>query len=234
MCSSVRIFAAIAGLLAAINVARAADLPAPAPASVPAVPFTWSGLYIGLNAGYSGATLTETLSGAVAGTASTNIPGFIGGVQLGVNYQISAVVLGFETDFDGSTQNKSVNVGALATNTAQIPWIATFRARAGLAFDRLLVYVTGGGAATELVSTVNVNGGIGSASTNQTHSGWTAGGGLEAAVTNTLSARVEYLYFDAGNFSIASVNGPPLVAASGHLKDSMVRAGVNYRFPVAW
>ena len=113
-----------------------------------------------------------------------------------------------------------------------MPWIGTLRGRVGYAFDRILLYVTAGGAATQLVSTVNV-GAIGSASTTFTHGAWTAGGGVEAAITEDLSARVEYLYVDTGNFFVAQV-GPPVVTVTGRVQDNLVRAGVNYRLPVAW
>jgi outer membrane immunogenic protein len=233
MRTNLKVFASVACLLATVTTAHAADLAVPR-APAPAVPYTWSGLYIGLNAGYSGGTLAETLSGAAAGSGSASIPGAVGGFQVGANYQMNALVLGFEADFDGAAATKSINVGGgLAANTAQIPWFGTFRARAGFAFDRMLLYATAGGAATQLRSSVNITG-IGTSSTTFTHSGWTAGGGLEAAISNDLSARVEYLYVDTGNFSVAEVGGPPPASASGHLKDSLVRAGLNYRLPVAW
>ena len=92
-------------------------------------------------------------------------------------------MLGFEADFDGTMATKSIN-GALTQGTAQIPWIGTFRGRVGVAFDRLLIYATAGGAATQLFANVN-NTPIGSAQTTETHGGWTAGGGLNMASTST-------------------------------------------------
>jgi outer membrane immunogenic protein len=221
------LFAAIVGLLAVTDLAWGADLSTPPLAPVP---YSWSGLYIGLNAGYTSAKVTETASGG-GGTASSNLSGGIGGFQIGANYQTGALVLGFEADFDGTMTTKSVT-GTGITGTAQIPWIGTLRGRVGYAFDRILLYVTAGGAATQLVSTVNV-GAIGSASTTFTHGAWTAGGGLEAAITEDLSARVEYLYVDTGNINVAQV-GPPVVTVTGRVQDNLVRAGVNYRLPVAW
>jgi len=234
MWSSVKFFGAVVGVFAATAVARAADLALPA-AAPPAAAYSWSGLYLGLNAGYAGPTLTETFSDG-SGSGSARIPSGVGGFQIGANYQISALVLGFETDFDGTTATKSIVAGP-SSNTAQIPWIATLRARAGVALDRWLLYVTAGGAATELRSYVTPTGNLaalGSAGSTAIHSGWTAGGGLEAAVTNELSARVEYLYFDTGHFSIVELGGPPTVTINGRLRDNLVRAGVNYRLPVAW
>src|SRR5580698_2320629 len=184
-----RIVSAVVGLLAVTAPARAADL-SPPPVAAP-VPYSWSGLYIGLNAGYANAKVTETASGGV-GSGSANVPGGLGGVQIGANYQTGAIVLGFEADFAGYMGTKSVTVaGGAVSGTAQIPWIGTLRGRVGYAFDRFLLYATAGGAATQLISTVNV-GAIGSSSTTNTHGGWTAGGGLEAAITDSLSAFVDY------------------------------------------
>ena len=76
-------------------------------------------------------------------------------------------------------------------------------------------------------------GAIGSASTSNTTGAWTAGGGLEAAITDNLSARVEYLFLDTGNITVAQV-GPPFVTVTGRLQDNLVRVGLNYRLPVAW
>ena len=127
MWSSTKLLAAIVGLLAITAAADAADLALPS-AAPPAAAWSWSGLYLGLNAGYSGATLDETLSGAATGSGSANIPAAVGGFQLGANYQIGAVVLGIETDFDGSTANKSITAG-IASSGAQMPWIEPLRGR---------------------------------------------------------------------------------------------------------
>ncbi len=230
MSSRIKVVAAVAGVLAVTAPAWGADLsPPPAPTY-----YDWTGLYLGLNAGYASATVTETPSDG-SGSGSASIPGGIGGAQIGYNYQIGAVVVGFEADFDGSMATKSITAGS-ASGTVQIPWIATARGRVGYAFDRLLVYATAGGAATQLYSTVNVAA-IGSASSSNTTGAWTAGGGLEAAITDNLSARVEYLYLDTGNITVAQVGGtppPPFVTVTGRLQDNLVRVGLNYRLPVAW
>jgi outer membrane immunogenic protein len=110
--------------------AQAADLPtrkeAPAPIFVPP-PFTWTGFYVGVNAGGlwpSGgrsASILDPNAGIDGGFVNAGFPGglgsksagFIGGGQAGYNWQTGAFVLGVETDFDGSTLSKSFNnVGA--------------------------------------------------------------------------------------------------------------------------
>lgn len=227
-------FAAIAGVLAAAGAAAAADLTLPP--VVPA-PYSWTGLYLGLNAGYAGAAVTNTVAGSgLDGSGSVSIPGGIGGAQVGFNYQLGAMVMGFEADLDGTMATKSsatiTAAGGVTSGTDQIPWIGTFRGRLGYAFGHILVYATAGGAATQFVSNLNV-GSIGSASTTFTHGAWTAGGGVETAITDNLSARLEYLYLDTGNINIAQV-GPPFVTVTGRVQENLVRAGLNYRLPVAW
>lgn len=230
----VKVFAAAAALLSMGSLAWGADL-SPAPVAAP-VSYTWSGLYIGLNAGYASPNVEETVSGAATGSGSTSIPGGLGGAQIGANYQTGYLVLGFETDLDGSMANKSTNIDGVVTGDNKIPWLGTLRGRVGLALDRWLLYATAGGAATELRSNVAVAG-VGSASVDRTHGGWTAGGGLEFAITDSLSAKLEYLYFDTGSFGIAQVAGtppPPFAEVDGRIRESVVRAGLNYRLPVAW
>jgi outer membrane immunogenic protein len=218
--------AALAGILASSDCARAAELALPP--SVPPALYTWTGLYIGGNAAYDGADLNETVSGG-GGTTSANIPGFLAGAQIGGNYQFGPIVLGAEADFDGSTVSKSIT-GPVISGTEQMPWVATFRGRLGVAFDRFLVYGTAGATAIDLRSTINA-GAAGSASTDVTHDAWTAGGGVEYAFTDSLSARLEYLYLDTGNINVAYIS--PL-AVSGRVQEDIVRAGLNFRLPVAW
>ena len=233
MALRIKVVAAVVGVLAVTKLASAADLSPPPPPAT----YNWTGLYIGLNAGYASATVANTVAGGgLDGSGSVSIPGGIGGAQIGYNYQIGPLVLAFEADFDGTMATKSsatiASAGGTTSGTVQIPWVGTLRGRVGYAFDRFLVYATAGGAATQLFSNLNV-GTIGSASTSITTGAWAAGGGLEAAITDNLSARVEYLYLDTGNITLAQV-GPPFVTVTGRLQDNLVRAGINYRLPVAW
>jgi len=224
---------ALIGLVAGTGCALSADLsPTSAPTPIPApAAYNWSGVYIGLNAGYGFATDATTASGGgVSASVSENLPGFIGGAQLGVNYQMGAVVWGFEADFDASTQDQSLASGVLS-GTSQMPWFGTLRGRLGVAFDRMLVYGTAGGAAGALRSNFTIP--AGTTSTTETYGTWTAGAGLEYGITDNLSARLEYLYLDSGNVT-TGVIGSPATTVTSRLKDNLVRAGLNYRFPVAW
>jgi outer membrane immunogenic protein len=164
------------------------------------------------------------LSGFVT-TGSENLSGFIGGGQLGGNYQISSIVLGLEADFDYSGQNRTSTVGIFKQSDS-IPWIGTLRGRIGYATGRVLLYGTAGGAEGKLSSTITAAG-FGSISGWKTHGAWAAGGGVEIGVTENLSARIEYLYLDTGNINLATF-GP--VTVTGRVQDNLVRAGLNWRF----
>jgi hypothetical protein len=109
---------------------------------LPPVPFyDWTGVYVGANLGYASATISNTTtSGSTSTTSSQTMTGFIGGGQLGANFQYRHTVFGVEVDADASSQKASSN-----TLTARMSSFATARARLGYAYDRIHYYVTGGG-----------------------------------------------------------------------------------------
>jgi len=73
----------------------------------------------------------------------------------------------------------------------------------------------------------------GTTSTTVTYGTWTAGVGVEYAITDNLSARVEYVYLDKGHVA-TGVIGSPATTITSRVQDNLVRAGLNYRFPIAW
>ena len=193
---------------------------APAPGQ-----YSWSGFYLGLNAGGAFGTTSATASGG--GSASVKEPGFIGGAQFGANYQTGPVVWGFEADYDASTQNQSLPASALTGSAAKMPWLATLRGRVGWAFDRALVYGTAGAAAGELRSITAIP--AGTTSTSVTYGTWIAGAGIEYGITDNLSARLEYLHLDKNDIATGFI-GPPVMTLTSHLQNNLMRAGLNYRF----
>lgn len=245
-----RVLVAMGGLLAATSLAWAADLPpAPYPTSPavytpPAPPvYSWTGFYLGANGGYgwasSSGTTTVVVPGAAAtGTSSGNTNGGVAGGQVGYNYQIGAFVLGAEADMQWSGQSNttstSCGAGCTLSETAGIDWFATVRARAGVTFDRLLVYGTGGLAILNTSDKLNALGfgaTINLVSLSDTSVGFAAGAGAEYAITNSILAKVEYLYMQAdanASGAFALVGGT--VTETATIKDSIVRAGVNYKF----
>lgn len=240
--------------------ALAADLaPMPVEPIAPLeLPFDWSGFYVGVNGGYGlgqgDATLvTNGLPAPV--NLPPNIPGklndlstdaFLGGVQVGYNAQFGVWVFGLEGDIDYFNGNDKVSVDwPLGRNSIEVEynWLATARARAGYAYDRLLIYATGGVAFADIDTTYAYSraipfAGSGSHSDSSTSVGWTAGLGAEYAFTSNWSVKIEGLYADFGSddakFDQDVGFGPgfPRLVGKAEAEHALtiVRAGLNYRF----
>jgi outer membrane immunogenic protein len=217
----------VAGLLAlagSIGTAVAADLSQPpppyykAPAAIPV--YNWTGLYLGINGG--GAWGTSNWSGV---PTSFNTSGGLVGGQIGYNWQFGQFVYGLEGDIDWTSIRSDSNAGGCAGVACQTnsDFLSTVRGRVGFAADRFMPYVTGGLAIGNIRAS-DVFGGI-----NQTNAGWTVGGGVEFALSGPWTAKVEYLYTDLGNAACNLACGAPF-GNNVSLTDSVVRAGINYRF----
>ncbi len=259
-------FAFTAASLLALTLATgasAADLPrkSVAPAFAPVPAFSWTGFYLGVNGGYSAtqfdrsAAMNPAFVGGpplvnatnTLGTRSIKADGFTGGVQGGYNYQINSFVVGLEGDFNFVDAKKSISPEGFTpgflvlSSTSKVEWLATIRGRLGLAFDRFLVYGTGGVAFASVKVTDQIdfrpNGapslGAPGASSN-TRTGYALGGGVEYAFTNNWTVKAEYLYVDLGktNYSHGAVTGVPTsnVELSNKTKLNIARIGVNYKF----
>lgn len=211
------------GIVAA-GAASAADLPSRkgpvvAPVYVPA--FTWTGFYVGANAGYAWGNVNASVTNFTRTVSIGDLDGFVGGGQVGYNYQMGQFVLGVEADIQGADLSTGSNAFGDSVSTE---YFGTVRARVGLAFDRFLPYVTGGWAYGNVKTVV---GGVGS--TDKTHTGgYAIGAGLEYAFTNNWTAKVEYLYVDLGEKNAFTVNNVAGVKMGTDF--SVVRAGVNYKF----
>jgi outer membrane immunogenic protein len=216
------------GLIAA-GAASAADLPSrkgPVMAPVAYVPaFTWTGFYVGANAGYAWGQIDSTNLGIV--NPFSDPDGFIGGGQIGYNYQINQFVLGLEADFQGADlKSRATNFAGTVSASNEINWFGTVRGRVGYAFDRFLPYFTGGFAYGNVKNKITAP--TFAFSDDNTQYGWTIGGGLEYAFTNNLTAKVEYLYVDLDKESFSVPGGT--FNANVETKFSVVRAGLNYKF----
>jgi outer membrane immunogenic protein len=223
--------------LALISAASAADLPrrgpvykAPEAAFAPA--FSWTGFYVGGHIGAGWNRSVWTAPGFY--DADIDSTGFIGGGQVGWNYQFAnRIVIGIEGDFTGTTMDETVS-GCFAdptqTCTTQVDWTAMLTGRLGYAFDRSLVYFKGG-AAWAKFNYSNPTPTIPDTFTaSETRSGWTIGGGWEYAFAPNWSAKLEYNYLDFGNDQITFVGatGPFLENVDNEIHQ--VKLGVNYRF----
>lgn len=212
----------IGALLAGVATsAVAADLPtynaAPAPAVYVPPPFSWTGVYFGVNGGYGWASTNSNSFGNPSG-------GFVGGT-VGANYQMGQFVFGAEGDWDwANLANTQTNL--LVSNHMDIDQILTARARAGVAFDRALIFVTGGYAGVETNASFAVFNGFGG-SQNSWVSGGAIGGGVEYAFTNNVTAKVEYLYLP---LSSTTYFGSTVWSERAPVDVSLLRAGLNYKF----
>ena len=236
--------------------ARAADLPVKAPVAV-ATPWSWTGFYIGGNIG--GALEYSRLQdpfGPVSFGDSVTTTAFIAGGQIGGNYQIGNVVLGAEADLSWATSRGDetcfglVGGAFFASNCSVDPTLfGTLTGRLGYAFGRTLIYAKAGAAweRTSVDMAVNTNPGQHFlASTNGYGEwGWTAGAGVEYALTPAWSLMLEYdhLGFDTANVATPYVPGNPLpghpVGPIAGLSSGVdeVKLGINYRFgtdPTLW
>ena len=195
------------------------------------VGFNWSGFYVGVQGGYG---FGDANARTIVPGASLDIDGWLAGGQIGMNWQPagSPWVLGVEVDSAFSALDGSVSAtaaGATATVSSEVQYLGSARLRAGLATDKLLTYVTGGlaWANNEVTGSASFRGLSASLSDDQTHVGWTVGGGLEWVFAAQWTAKVEYLYTDLGEKTYFS---NVLGGFDGDLQFHMIRAGVNYRF----
>ena len=216
-------------ILAFTGAAVAADLPSRrAPQSdyyAPPPMFTWTGFYLGLNAGYGWGAFTNG-SNQVFGAPS----GFEGGVTGGFNWQATQnIVLGLEGDLDLSSISNSNQLPFFRFNgDGKQSSLATIRPRIGYSADRALIYLTGGLAMGSVSANINDWRSLpffSSMSSFQT--GFAVGAGLEYAFTDHLSAKAEYLFTSLG--SKDAFAGTPDWMSVG-INTSQVRAGVNYHF----
>jgi outer membrane immunogenic protein len=200
---------------------------APPPAYPVARVYDWTGFYVGINGGGAfGTTNWFSVPNIIGGSANLT-SGLVGGTA-GYNLQTGEpYVLGIEADLDWTGLKATTASTACAPNPAcqlSAPVLGTVRLRFGYAFDAILPYVTGGAAIANLSADI-VGAPFGTATA--TNLGWTAGAGVEFAISNALRAKVEYLHVDLNGFScnIACGGGP----VSFNVTSNIIRAGLNYR-----
>ena len=196
------------GVLALGSQAAAADLPVKAgPAPVPV--YDWSGFYVGGFGGYAfgNQNLNNALGPAGFANFTTNweTHGAFGGGEIGYNWQSGNIVFGIEADGAGSNIQGRDNFALTDVNGLpmddfnKLKWVASLRARGGIAVDRLLLFFDGGWAVGDIAHTNTVLGGAVDQFTVQ-RNGLAAGGGIAYAMTDNLIGKIEYRYFDLGTY----------------------------------
>jgi outer membrane immunogenic protein len=236
-----------AGLLSIVGVvdAAAADLSAPMYTKAPMVAaFSWTGCYIG---GHVGGAFTEDRTTSMfGGSTSFSSSGFVGGGQIGCDYQFApAWVVGFEgraawSSLKSGHPATAVNLVTGATVPAQFnlrnDFLASATARLGYAAaDHWLVYARGGAAWTnEKIDEAFAPPLIGPVdpSATTTRTGWTVGAGAERVFAPHWSTTLEYNYYDFGSHGITLVDPRGVTVSGLTLKDTIhaLTVGVNYRF----
>jgi outer membrane immunogenic protein len=232
-----------AGIAGVSGTGLAADLPVKAPMPAPLPPFSWTGFYIGGNIGGAWAhrDVTDTLRGLNFSATSDGV--FIGGTQVGFNYQMGGFVLGVEGDFDWAGHNNSNNgagvvvpgVGAVRV-TANDKWIATLAARFGFAFDHWLLYGKAGGGwvgANNFTITNDTTGASISGGSSNSNSGFVVGAGIEYAITNFWTLKGEYDYLGLSNsrtliIPVGALAGDVFTNRSRNVQ--MFKVGFNFLF----
>lgn len=233
------------GALAVSAPAFAAPLPPPIE--------MWNGWYVGGNVGASFGTAKDSStigSGVPFSSTSANLNGVIGGAQFGYNYHATpSWLLGFESDFQGSSEQASATT-TMATaftpavlarqfpppntlvDVEKLQWFGTVRGRVGWTPNQgALLYLTGGLAYGGVTSNPTFN--TFNANFSTTKVGWVIGTGVEVFIVKNWTAKVEYLYMDLGSITNTFTVGlaPPVpFVLNSHITDQIVRVGFNYHF----
>lgn len=245
----VKFAAAAAILLASTSIGYAADMAVKAPYIAPAAVWNWTGFYLGGHVGAGWGTTESSLTGiggvAIPGgfaIAQNSRSGFLGGGQIGYNFQSGWAVFGVQGDFDGmDVKGTTPCLGGLASCTAKSDWMGTVTGRfGGVVGDRTLVYVKGGAAWMHTDHTLGITAGfggpgVGSVSSSSTALGWVLGLGAEYAFDHNWSAFIEYDYIDFQKKNIVldfSSFGVGAATANADIKSklSIAKVGLNYKF----
>ena len=187
----------------ACQAASAADLyrPASLKDEVAAPPAAiWSGLYVGGHVGLATGNTTGGIPGFPPSNTDYDMNGAMWGGHVGYNFQFNRYVLGVEGTFDGTSLDGDTSCVLFMSCHREADWIGTIVARAGfLVTPNTLIYGMGGIAWGKLKTKVSIPiFGGGALSGDETHTGWTAGVGIEQAFTDRISARIEYAHVDLG------------------------------------
>ncbi|MCM2503953.1 outer membrane beta-barrel protein [Aureimonas altamirensis] len=255
-------FALLLASAAFVTPAVAADViyeePAPAPVVAYEPAFTWTGFYVGGQAGVafnrdSGLFSTDS---SFIGSSDDGEASFIGGGHVGYDYQMGNFLIGAVADLsyiDASTASSYTLPGSAVVYGAQqdIDYVGTVRAKLGYAADRIAVYATGGlaygdtsnnylGSSTATLSVGGAAPALYNVSVEEDTDdvGYSVGAGVEYLVTQNFSFGVEYLYTDLGDSKLdvtytpvaGGTAGSVTTTSSSDLDFHTVWAKASFRF----
>jgi outer membrane immunogenic protein len=257
MTKNILVGVAIAALSALPAVAADIPVKAPvvAPVMAPAV-YNWTGVYIGGNVGggWGRANYQNTANTTFFGDVSPppsplntpfnhNTRGFIGGGQIGYNWQSGSFVFGVEAMFDYSDIKGGINplrgglppLGMDDNFETRIRSLFLATARVGHAWNNWLIYAKGGYAGGDVrvsvSDVVGINQGSGSASSWR--SGWTVGAGVEYGITPnwTVAGEYNYVRLQSGSYQLAGAAAPALYTFDVATRDThLALVKLNYKF----
>jgi outer membrane immunogenic protein len=232
-----------------IQGAEAADM-----STIPPEPMEdWSGFYIGLHGGWGWGDADFSIrdsdftdNSVLENGFSTDLDGPVAGAQIGFNWQINNFLLGIEADgswsgIDGDLRIEDIEPpppGYPFNADTDIDWLASIRGRAGLVWNTILLYATGGIAFASLdVDADTTVAGYPTTihdSDSGTTTGWVLGGGVEAMLGSNITGRLEFLHYDFSNEEL-SFNFDPqsdsyFLDVEGDLDVNVIRAGLNFLF----
>jgi outer membrane immunogenic protein len=232
-------------------------------AAVPPPIYSWTGFYVGVNAGYGFGNDHSQIDLTAPGGTSTSEPGVavtprggLGGVQVGYNWQAAPHWLaGFEADLQGTAQNDTVCSSVVCFNQTgaaggpgfeiitvqhQLDYFGTLRGRLGYVHNNTLFYGTGGLAFGHVRETVHLStsgGTLLDQGTTKDLTGYVVGGGIEASLWGGWSAKGEYLYMNLGNLSqnidASALQAGTSIVSNSTVRDHIVRLGLNYHIGAA-
>jgi outer membrane immunogenic protein len=220
--------------------AFAADMPTKGPVykATPAPVFSWSGCYLGANAGYLWAE-KKWFDGPTGTYDVKNDPsGGLGGMQAGCNYQTGAWVFGIQGDYDwadASARNVAFPTSTFTVGqnlTSSVRDLASLTGRVGYSQDHFLGYVKGGVAwVSDKYKSINAAGVLLSTA-KESRSGWTIGVGGEYAFAPNWSAFIEYDYYNFGKHlnTFNLLGGGVDFTENIRQRVDVVKVGLNYRF----
>lgn len=223
----------VAALLANFSVPAIAADPG-LPMEQPPASFTWAGAYVGGQLGYAwGDSALEFESSS--SRVHYDPDGAIGGIYAGYNHAFANnLVVGVETDFQFSGVDASdvrlvpaQGFPALYRFQSEQKWNGSLRARLAYDVDRLLPFLTAGVAFARYEHGQSFEAAF-PFSRTETYTGWTLGGGVDYAMTDSVIVRAEYRYSDFGSENFSDV--PVWQNHAVDLKTNDIRLGVAYKF----
>jgi opacity protein-like surface antigen len=203
----------------------------------------WSGFYFGGDGGFGWETASGTLTDALGASLTGynyRVNGPVAGLFVGGNYQLGRVVLGVEGDWQFSnlignnqTQAPLGAAGVFPTGpftiSTTVKDYASMRGRLGFAFGRFQAFGTAGWAWGNPLTSYALLGGAPFVNQGGRSTGWTAGVGVDYAVTESVIARIEYRHTDLATAGFVSPSTDAAPAAnSAPIND--LRAGIAYKF----